>query len=90
MGAVLSQIGQAHPEARLSGIDLNPEQIATVRGHPAGQGLEAVELVVGDAAQLPWPNHWLDRIRRLRQPARDAARSGDQGHTHPSLIRRGI
>ena len=53
MGAVLGQIGQAHPEARLSDIDLNPEQIATAGGHLAGQGLEAVELVVGDAARLP-------------------------------------
>ena len=43
MGAVLGQIGQAHPEARLSSIDLNPEEIATARGHLAGLGLEAVD-----------------------------------------------
>jgi predicted O-methyltransferase YrrM len=43
VGAVLGQIGQAHPEARLSSIDLNPEQIATARGHLAGLGLEAVD-----------------------------------------------
>ncbi len=43
VGAVLGQIGQAHLEARLRGIDLNPEQIATARGHLAGLGLKAVD-----------------------------------------------
>ena len=63
VGAVLGQIARAHPEARLSGIDLNPEQIATARRHLAGLGLDAVELVVGDAAQLPWPDDQFDRVR---------------------------
>lgn len=63
VGAVLGQIARAHPEARLSGIDLNPEQIVTARCHLAGLGREAVELVVGDAAQLPWPDQQFDRVR---------------------------
>jgi len=63
VGAVLGQIALAHPEARLSGIDLNPEQIATARRHLAGLGLEAVEFVVGDAASLPWPEGLFDRVR---------------------------
>lgn len=63
VGAVLGQIALSQPEARLSGIDLNPEQIATARSHLAGLGLEAVELVVGNAAQLPWPDGQFDRIR---------------------------
>jgi hypothetical protein len=48
---VLGQIARAHPEARLSGIDLYPEQIATARRHLADLGREAVELVVGDGAR---------------------------------------
>jgi len=60
---VLGQIARAHPEARLSGIDLNPEQITTARRHLAGLGLDAVELVVGDAAQLPWPDDQFDWVR---------------------------
>lgn len=62
VGAVLGQIAQAHPEARLSGLDISPEQIATARRQLEGLGLGA-ELVVGDAAQLPWPEHQFDRVR---------------------------
>jgi cyclopropane fatty-acyl-phospholipid synthase-like methyltransferase len=31
VGAVLGHIALAHPEARLSGIDISPDQIAAVR-----------------------------------------------------------
>jgi ubiquinone/menaquinone biosynthesis C-methylase UbiE len=65
VGTVLGRIVQAHPEPRLSGIDHNSEQIATARGHLAGLGLEAVVLVVCDAAQSPWPSRWFDRIRMV-------------------------
>jgi len=63
VGAVLGQIALAHPEARLSGIDLNPDQIATARRHLAGLELKDVELVIGDGAQLPWPDGHFDRVR---------------------------
>lgn len=63
VGAVLGQIGQAHPEARLSGIDISPAQITTARRHLEDLGLGGAELVVGDAAQLPWPEHQFDRVR---------------------------
>jgi ubiquinone/menaquinone biosynthesis C-methylase UbiE len=63
VGAVLGQIARAHPEARLSGIDISANQIATARRHLADLGREAVELVVGDAAQLPWPDGHFDRVR---------------------------
>jgi cyclopropane fatty-acyl-phospholipid synthase-like methyltransferase len=43
VGAVLGQIARAHPEARLSGIDLNSKQISTARRHLADLGREAVE-----------------------------------------------
>ena len=63
VGAVLAGIARAHPEARLSGIDISPEQIAGAQGHLAGQGIDGVELVVGDAAALPWPDGSFDRVR---------------------------
>ena len=63
VGAVLAGIARAHPKARLSGIDISPEQIAGARRHLAAQGIDGVELVVGDAAVLPWPDGHFDRVR---------------------------
>jgi ubiquinone/menaquinone biosynthesis C-methylase UbiE len=65
VGAVLGQIGVAHPEARLSGIDISAEQIAAARLHLEGLGLGGAELQVGDGAQLPWPAGHFDRIRMV-------------------------
>ncbi len=68
VGAVMGQIALSHPEARLSGIDISPEQIEGARRHlqnlgldPAG--LQPIELVVGDGAALPWPDRHFDRVR---------------------------
>lgn len=63
VGAVLGQIGLAHPEVRLRGIDISSDQIATARRHLADLGLRDVELVVGDGAELPWPDRHVDRVR---------------------------
>ena len=63
VGAVLGQIGQAHPMARLSGIDISPDQIAAARLHLEGLGLGGADLRVGDAAHLPWPKEHVDRVR---------------------------
>jgi ubiquinone/menaquinone biosynthesis C-methylase UbiE len=68
VGAVLAQIARNQPKARLSGIDISPEQIAGAQRHLDGLGLGAgsanpVELVVGDGAALPWPDGHFDRVR---------------------------
>jgi ubiquinone/menaquinone biosynthesis C-methylase UbiE len=63
VGAVLGQIGLAHPDSQLCGIDISPEQIKAAREHLRGLGLEAVELVVGDGAALPWASTSMDRVR---------------------------
>jgi len=63
VGAVLGQIGMAHPDAQLLGIDISPAQIEAARSHLQGLGLERVELVVGDGAALPWPADQIDRVR---------------------------
>ena len=63
VGAVLAAIAKAHPQARLSGIDISAEQIAGARRYLGEQGIADVELVVGDAAALPWPDGHFDRVR---------------------------
>lgn len=63
VGAVLGQIGLAHPEARLYGIDIDATQIAGARHHLNGLKLQGVELVEGDGAALPWKDHHMDRVR---------------------------
>jgi ubiquinone/menaquinone biosynthesis C-methylase UbiE len=63
VGAVLGQIGLAHPQAQLHGIDISPAQIAGARRHLDGLGLDRVELIVGDGAALPWPSGCMDRVR---------------------------
>jgi protein-L-isoaspartate O-methyltransferase len=63
VGAVLAQIARIEPTAQLSGLDISADQIAAARRHLAEQGLNAVELVVGDGASLPWPDAQFDRVR---------------------------
>lgn len=68
VGAVLAQIARSHPQARLSGIDISPEQIEGAQGYLDGLGLgqgstNPVELVVGDGAALPWADGHFDRVR---------------------------
>ena len=63
VGAVLGRIGLSCPEARLYGIDISDEQIHGARLYLNRLGLHPVELVVGDAAALPWPTGHMDRVR---------------------------
>ncbi|MFZ9621452.1 MAG: methyltransferase domain-containing protein [Prochlorococcaceae cyanobacterium] len=63
VGAVLARIAKAHPQAWLSGIDISAAQIEGARRHLGEQGINTIELVVGDAAALPWPDGHFDRVR---------------------------
>ena len=63
VGAVLAQIARIEPGARLSGIDISADQIDAARQHLEQQGICGVELRVGDAAALPWPDACFDRVR---------------------------
>lgn len=65
VGAVLAQIGLEHPEARLSGIDISPEQIEAAQQYLNGLGLNQTELLVGDGAELPWSDGAMDRVRMV-------------------------
>jgi len=62
VGAVLGEIGKAFPEVNLAGIDIEPRQIEYARKYLRSQGLDNVELYVGDAACLPWPDASFDRV----------------------------
>ncbi|MDY6805209.1 MAG: class I SAM-dependent methyltransferase [Cyanobacteriota bacterium] len=62
VGAVLGEIGKAFPDLNLTGIDLEPRQIEYARKYLKNQGIERVELHVGDAASLPWPDATFDRV----------------------------
>ena len=61
VGAVLERIATRFPRTRLTGIDISPEQVETARRHLAARGV-AAELVAGDAARLPFPDHSFDRV----------------------------
>jgi len=63
VGAVLGRIARTQPMARLSGIDISAEQIEAARCHLTSLELINVELVVGDAGRLPWPDGHFDRVR---------------------------
>ncbi|MGK7901114.1 MAG: methyltransferase domain-containing protein [Hormoscilla sp.] len=62
VGAVLSEIGKAFPDLNLAGIDIEPKQIEYARKYLNDLGLDNVELRVGDAAWLPWPDATFDRV----------------------------
>lgn len=65
VGAVLAQIGLKHPEARLCGIDINPEQINGAKRYLHEIGLDQVDLQVGDCTSLPWATGQVDRVRMV-------------------------
>ena len=62
VGAVLGEIGKAFPGLNLAGIDIEPRQIEYARKYLKSQGLDRVELHVGDAASLPWSDATFDRV----------------------------
>lgn len=63
VGAVLGILGQSFPSLKLAGIDLQPTQIDYARQHLDALGLTQVDLRVGDASQLPWPDQSFDHVR---------------------------
>ncbi|NER32551.1 MAG: methyltransferase domain-containing protein [Oscillatoria sp. SIO1A7] len=62
VGAVLGEIGKVFPDLNLAGIDIEPRQIEYARKYLKSQGLDNIELYVGDAACLPWPDASFDRV----------------------------
>jgi ubiquinone/menaquinone biosynthesis C-methylase UbiE len=62
VGAVLGVLGQAFPGLNLAGIDLHPAQIKYAEKYLSSLGLSNVDLHVGDAVQLPWPDASFDHI----------------------------
>jgi ubiquinone/menaquinone biosynthesis C-methylase UbiE len=62
VGAVLGVLGRAFPGLNLAGIDLQPAQIEYAHKHMTSLGLRNVDLRVGNAAQLPWPDASFDHI----------------------------
>jgi len=59
-GAVLGVLAAAHPRLVLAGIDREPAQVEAARRHLAACGRDDVDLRVGDAAALPWPDGGFD------------------------------
>jgi SAM-dependent methyltransferase len=59
-GAVLGVLAAAHPGMKLAGIDREPAQVEAARRHLATLGRDDVDLRVGDAATLPWPDGSFD------------------------------
>src|SRR5262245_42995243 len=60
VGAVLRTIAEAHPGLRLAGIDAAATQIEAARRVLSGVG--EAELVVGNAAALPWADGSFDHV----------------------------
>ena len=61
-GAVLGILGQAFPDLKLAGIDLEQKQIEYAKVHLSQLDLADVDLRVGDAMSLPWADNQFDRI----------------------------
>ena len=61
-GATLGVLGTAFPGVKLAGIDLETRQIEFARRHLAGLGLSDVDLRIGDARRLPWPEQTFDHV----------------------------
>jgi ubiquinone/menaquinone biosynthesis C-methylase UbiE len=61
VGAVLATLGQEFPEVRLTGVDIEPKQLAFARSHLERSGVEAT-LLQADALALPFPNESFDHV----------------------------
>ena len=55
-------LARAHPETRVYGLDISPEMVAVGRRKLAGQKLNNVELITGDAGALSFPDRSLDLV----------------------------
>ena len=58
-GNALARMRRALPHARLTGIDLSPFLLERARDRLPG---DAVQLVHGDATELPWPERSFDAV----------------------------
>ncbi len=61
MGAVLAVLGQEFPGLRLTGVDIEPKQLAFARGHLERAGVGA-SLVEADALRLSFPDRSFDHV----------------------------
>jgi SAM-dependent methyltransferase len=61
VGAVLAVLGQEFPGIILSGVDIEPKQLAFARGHLERARVEAT-LVEADARALPFPDQSFDHV----------------------------
>ena len=62
-GDVAVALARRLPAARITGIDLSGEMLAVGRGKVARRGLcDRIELVQGDAEQLPFPDGTFDAV----------------------------
>jgi ubiquinone/menaquinone biosynthesis C-methylase UbiE len=60
-GAVLAVLGQEFPGIQLTGVDIEPRQLAFARGHLERSGVEAT-LVEADALELPFEDGSFDHV----------------------------
>jgi ubiquinone/menaquinone biosynthesis C-methylase UbiE len=60
-GAVLAVLGQEFPGVRLTGVDIEPKQLAFAREHLERSGVEAA-LVEADALTLPFGDESFDHV----------------------------
>ena len=61
VGAVLAVLGQEFPGVRLTGVDIEPNQLEFARGHLERSGVEAT-LVQADALALPFRDESFDHV----------------------------
>jgi ubiquinone/menaquinone biosynthesis C-methylase UbiE len=61
VGAVLAVLGQEFPGVRLTGVDIEPQQLRFARGHLERSGVEA-RLVEADALALPFEDESFDHV----------------------------
>jgi len=62
VGAVLGVILEKFPDLTVAGIDLESSQIDCAHQYLSTQGFSNIDLHVGDAAQLPWPDASFEHI----------------------------
>lgn len=62
VGAVLGILASAFPSLKLSGIDIQEKQILCAREYLSSLGHSEVDLRVGDANKLPWPDETFDHV----------------------------
>jgi SAM-dependent methyltransferase len=61
VGAVLAVLGQEYPGLQLSGVDIEPKQLAFARRHLERSSVEAT-LVTADGARLPFGDASFDHV----------------------------